>query len=80
MPRDLPIRGSMSRGATTSIPAAKGSSRRIPLSGWRGEPSARQLSERCPYCGQALGPSSTSWCPAFDELLLEVGRALIAAG
>lgn len=68
----------MSSGATTSIPIAKGAARRIPLSGWRGEPSTREASERCPYCGQALGVGSTSWCPAFDDLLREVGRGLLA--
>jgi hypothetical protein len=68
----------MSPGATTSIPTAKGAARRIPLSGWRGEPPVREPAERCPYCGQTLGVEATPWCPAFDELLRETGRGLLA--
>ena len=78
MRRDLPIRRSMSPGATTRVPTAKGSARRIPLSGWRGEPSPRAPAERCPYCGQTLGVGATAWCPAFDDLLREVSRGLLA--
>lgn len=72
----------MSAGATTSIPTGKGSARRIPLSGWRGEvrkdPDAPPAAARCPYCGQVPGPSSTAWCPGFDELLGRAARDLLA--
>lgn len=70
----------MSAGATTSVPSAKGSARRIPLWGWRGEGRAERGSPpgRCPYCGQVPGPSSTAWCPAFDDLLRRAARDLLA--
>lgn len=69
----------MTAGTTTAIPAAKGSARRIPLWGWRGQARPGGGSTgRCPYCGQEPGPSSTAWCPGFDDLLRRAARALLA--
>ncbi len=60
-------------GATVTVPSAKGSARRIPVPSRPRDPAHGTAEApapgRCPYCGQVPGPSSTAWCPAFDELL-----------
>lgn len=68
---------SMSAQTSGGRRPSAGSGRRIPLSGWRGEPHPdRREDARCPYCGEALGPSSTAWCPGFDEILARAALEL----